>query len=76
MLRASDGGSVTVDLRGVVRIGSAAADVLTTALRQSAAHGITMTIVGGGPGADEPLDAPVVRALPGHLERLTRQGVG
>ncbi|NUU19719.1 ANTAR domain-containing protein [Cellulomonas humilata] len=58
LLRASAGGTVTVDLRGVVRIGSAAADVLTTALRQSAAHGITMTIVGGGPGADEPLAHP------------------
>ena len=57
MLRATGGGTVTVDLRGVVRIGAAASDVLTTALRQSAAHGITMTIIGGGVPVDSPASA-------------------
>jgi anti-anti-sigma regulatory factor len=57
MLRAGDGGELLIDLRGVVRIGAAAADVLTTALRQGAAHGITTTIVGGGPTEDQPTGA-------------------
>ncbi|KQY24808.1 hypothetical protein ASD16_04765 [Cellulomonas sp. Root485] len=50
MLGAGDLGRVTVDLRGLGRIGPAAVDVLTAALRRSAAHGITLTIVGGCPG--------------------------
>jgi anti-anti-sigma regulatory factor len=58
MLRASELGHVTIDLRGVVRIGAAAADVLTTALRQSAAHGITMTIVGGAPAEADAFETP------------------
>ncbi|WP_456824782.1 hypothetical protein [Cellulomonas sp. P5_E12] len=48
MLRTAEGGNVTVDLRGGVRVGPEAADVLSTALRQSVAHGVTLTIVGGG----------------------------
>ncbi|KQY43859.1 ANTAR domain-containing protein [Cellulomonas sp. Root137] len=57
MLRATEACTVTIDLRGVVRVGAAAADVLTTALRQSAAHGITMTIIGGGVPVDSPVPA-------------------
>ncbi|WP_456788107.1 ANTAR domain-containing protein [Cellulomonas sp. P5_C5] len=52
MLGAGDLGRVTVDLRGVGRIGPAVVDLLTAALRRSAAHGIVLTIVGGGGPAD------------------------
>lgn len=48
MLGAVDVGRVTVDLRGVGRVGPAVVDVLAAALRRSVAHGITLTIVGGG----------------------------
>lgn len=58
MLGAAGVGRVTVDLRGLGRIGPAVVDVLTAAMRRGAAHGITLTIVGGGPGAaDEPAPA-------------------
>ena len=50
MLGAADIRRVTVDVRGLGRIGPAAVDVLTAALRRSTAHGITLTIVGGGLG--------------------------
>ena len=50
MLGAADVRRVTVDVRGLGRIGPAAVDVLTAALRRSTAHGITLTIVGGGLG--------------------------
>ena len=55
MLGAGELGRVTVDVRGVGRVGPAVVDVLTAALRRSAAHGIVLTIVGGGPSdASEP----------------------
>ena len=57
MLGAADTGRVTVDLRGVGRIGPAVVDVLTAALRRSAAHGITLTIVGGGGAGGAPAAA-------------------
>jgi anti-anti-sigma regulatory factor len=47
MLAARDVGRITVDVRGTGRIGPAVGEVLTAALRRSAAHGITLTIVGG-----------------------------
>lgn len=50
MLGAADAGRVTVDLRELSRIGPAVVDVITAALRRSAAHGITLTVVGGGRG--------------------------
>ena len=50
MLGTADVRRVTVDLREVGRIGPALVDVLTAALRRSTAHGITLTIVGGGLG--------------------------
>ncbi|GEK19577.1 ANTAR domain-containing protein [Cellulomonas xylanilytica] len=50
MLAAVDLGHVTVDLRGVGRVGPVVADVLAAALRRSVAHGLTLTIVGGCPG--------------------------
>jgi hypothetical protein len=50
MLGAADVRQVTVDLRGAGRIGPAVVDVLAAALRRSTAHGITLTIVGGGLG--------------------------
>ncbi|GEM00044.1 ANTAR domain-containing protein [Cellulomonas terrae] len=56
MLGAADVGRVTVDVRGLGRVGPAVVDVLTAALRRSAAHGITLTIVGGCLGAAETPD--------------------
>jgi anti-anti-sigma regulatory factor len=47
MLGASCTGRLTVDLRGLSRVGPAVADVLAGALRRSAGRGITLTIVGG-----------------------------
>lgn len=61
MLGAADVGRLTVDLRGLGRIGPAVVDVLTAALRRGAAHGITLTIVGGGLGAADGI-APAQRS--------------
>ncbi|KQR16471.1 hypothetical protein ASF78_03585 [Cellulomonas sp. Leaf334] len=61
MLGAAGVGRVTVDLRGVGRVGPAVVDVLAAALRRSAAHGITLTIVGGGPGDTAALRTAVHR---------------
>jgi hypothetical protein len=58
MLGAADVRRVTVDLREVGRIGPALVDVLTAALRRSSAHGITLTIVGGGLGSSADSAAP------------------
>ena len=62
MLGALDTGRVTVDLRGVGRIGPAVVDVLTAALRRSTAQGITLTIVGGGGPGGAPAPASTHRS--------------
>ena len=73
MLGAADVGRVTVDLRGVGRIGPAVVDVLTGALRRSAAHGITLTIVGGGLGDSAARVRTGRRSRPA-ADPATRQG--
>jgi len=63
ILRGRATGEVIVDLRGVLRIGSVVGDVVATALRRSAGHGVVMTIVGGPPDPAAQ-DGRVARPVP------------